>query len=147
MSGREQFEADWVRRNGVPINNRMRDDGRYGVLHIQAEWEEWQAARAQPAQAVPLLSVMEAIHIGAKHSTGLSHTREFTEDGFLACVAEIEQAVRSKLGAMVPMTRSELVKLSQEYADLENEEEAFRDGWRRAERHHGIVGKEGGNEN
>jgi hypothetical protein len=97
MIEREQFEADWsARHHGLPINNRMRDDGQYAIQAIQAAWETWQATRAQPAQAVPVLSVMEAIHIGAKHSTGLSHTREFTEDSFLACVAEIEQAVRAK---------------------------------------------------
>lgn len=93
--------------------------------------------------AVPLLSVMEAIHIGAKHSTGLSHTREFTEDGFLACVAEIEQAVRSKLGAMVPMTDQQISRLYAESWSTSSGA-AFHQAVRAAEKFHGIVDKEGG---
>lgn len=108
MSEREQFEA-WARRNKHDVSLFLANPEIYDCNYTQVLWEGWQASRAQPAttpetaQAVPLLSVMEAIRIGAKHSTGLNHTREFTEEGFLACVAEIEQAVRAKLGAGAPM--------------------------------------------
>lgn len=82
MSEREQFEA-WL---GTKPN---------GPAHDLA-WLAWEAsaARAQPAQAVPMTD------------------------------AQIEHALRSE-----PMA---------------DNEESFALGIRHAERHHGIVGKEGG---
>lgn len=92
--------------------------------------------RAQPAQAVPVLTLDEM----AKAFAAAGLDPDTPCEHHLEIARAIEQAVLAK---RVPMTRSELVKLSQEYADLENEEDAFRDGWRQAELHHGIVGKEG----
>lgn len=60
---------------------------------------------------------------------------------FIDFARAVEAAVLAK---RVPMTQSDLIRMSQDYADIEDEETAFRDGWRRAEIHHGIVGEKGG---
>lgn len=63
---------------------------------------------------------------------------------FVDFARAIESLVRSKLGAGVPMTPAELDKAMQAmFYPARNR--AFMDGVRAAERHHGIVGKEGGN--
>ena len=52
---RAAFEANWCERNHpVPLNSRLRDDGRYGDHLIQSEWEAWQASAAR-AQADSVL--------------------------------------------------------------------------------------------
>ena len=55
---RAAFEANWCERNHpVPLNSRLRDDGRYGDHLIQSEWEAWQASAARaPAESVPAVS-------------------------------------------------------------------------------------------
>ncbi len=83
------------------------------------------------AQAVPLLTDEEM---------RCCTQSPFTWDNYRA----IESLVRSKLGAGVPMTPAELDKAMQAmFYPARNR--AFMDGVRAAERHHGIVGKEGGN--
>ena len=51
---RATFEANWRARNPhIPLNSRLRDDGRYGDHLIQKEWEAWQARAARdPADSV-----------------------------------------------------------------------------------------------
>ena len=51
---RATFEANWRARNPhIPLNSRLRDDGRYGDHLIQKEWEAWQARAARaPADNV-----------------------------------------------------------------------------------------------
>ncbi len=45
---RATFEANWRARNPhMPLNSRLRDDGRYGDHLIQKEWEAWQARAAR----------------------------------------------------------------------------------------------------
>ena len=53
-TARAAFEANWCERNHpVPLNSRLRDDGRYGDHRIQSEWEAWQASAARaPAESV-----------------------------------------------------------------------------------------------
>ena len=52
---RDEFEAHWRRKYApLPMNTRMRDDGRYGDPTIQQEWEAWQAP-TPPAQADSVL--------------------------------------------------------------------------------------------
>lgn len=54
---RAEFELDWQRRHHpLPMNTRLRDDGRYGDHIIQGQFETWQAARsaARRAPAAPV---------------------------------------------------------------------------------------------
>lgn len=90
MTEREAFEA-WVTNNGHALHSE--NNGRYGNETVRNWWEGWQA-RAQPAQAVPLLTDEEI-------------QTAWVEHGLDECAAEdfaraIEQAVRAKLGVAVP---------------------------------------------
>lgn len=47
---REAFEQDWMRRHHpLPVNTRLRDDGRYGDHTIQGQFEAYQSGRASLA--------------------------------------------------------------------------------------------------
>ena len=67
--------------------------------------------------------------------------------GRLPFAHAIEQAVRAKLGAGVPMTPQDHAAALDEAVDDGSVDEvdvwAFINGIKAAERHHGIVGKEG----
>ena len=63
---RADFEAFWTKRHHpVPMNTRMRDDGRYGCNLINAEWEAWQAAIASRDARIAELEA--ALSIGFSH--------------------------------------------------------------------------------
>ena len=68
-TARAAFEANWCERNHpVPLNSRLRDDGRYGDHRIQSEWEAWQASAARaPVESVtaPAGGVVAYLDIGA----------------------------------------------------------------------------------
>lgn len=52
-------------------------------------------------------------------------------------------ATQAQAGA-VPLTRERLQEISLNYSDWEDECTGFRDGWRAAEKHHGIKGGQHG---
>lgn len=59
---RAEFEA-WAKSKGAPKDGwwiRQIDDGGYSCHAVDMAWEAWQAARAQPAQAVPWLPIETA---------------------------------------------------------------------------------------
>ena len=63
---RATFEANWRARNPhIPLNSRLRDDGRYGDHLIQKEWEAWQA-RARLAVMNRTTTIDAAIKQGEK---------------------------------------------------------------------------------
>lgn len=53
------------------------------------------------------------------------------------------QPTQAQAGA-VPLTRERLQEISLDYSDSEDECIGFRDGWRAAEKHHGIKGGQHG---
>lgn len=93
--------------------------------------------RAQPAQAVPMLTD-DAIRQIADACDDGQEDAEYT----LAFARRVEQAVRAKLGVAVPMTLKQIIHLTDEIP-LHEGGGWFVDVVRAAERFHGIVGKEG----
>jgi len=91
MSEREQFEA-WRKANPVDLDTTWWNPE-------SIAWHAWQAARAQPAQAVPLLTDAAIRQIADACDDG-QEDAEYT----LAFARAIEQAVRAKMGVAVPMT-------------------------------------------
>lgn len=95
--------------------------------------EAMHAARAQPAQAVPLLSDAQVLDLRSEHGWAKETIRA------------VEAAVRAKLGVAVPpLTSDEIdaVGYAEGYDDLYGI--GFYAGARWAEaRYHGIVGKDG----
>lgn len=102
VSLRDEFEAHWRRKYApLPMNTRMRDDGRYGDPTIQQEWEAWQAA-APPAQAAD--SVLEdaapQVAIDNPYSS-MTARHEAFEQGVLKTLAAFraKHAARKQGGA------------------------------------------------
>lgn len=90
MSEREQFEAWWAsHRQG-------------GSTEKPFAWLVWQAARAQPAQAVPLLTDAEVGEL--LDAARVPELPNGYEDLDMQIARAIEAAVRAKLGVAVPMT-------------------------------------------
>ena len=90
MTEREQFEA-WAKKAGWPhhfTSCSTKDPNAYS----QESWEVWQAVRAQPAQAVPLLTDDEVALIVADCSASAHRQDDFS------FARAIEQAVRDKMG-------------------------------------------------
>ena len=104
--------------------------------------EAWNR-RAQPAQAVPVLteSELRSILQGTNHMVKNAMHGAFWPELEEACRA-IEQAVRAKMGVAVPMTLKQIIHLTDEIP-LHEGGGWFVDVVRAAERFHGIVGKEG----
>ena len=154
---RESFEA-WGGDQGYPLR-RIHDeaDQPYLDLRTQGAWEAWQA-RAQLAQAVPLLSdeVIKAAALEAFDCTWDADDETLVNKyghgvylwRFVDFTRAIEQAVRAKMGVAVPMTpRDYAAALDSaiENDDIDGDVDmwTFIAGIKAAERHHGIVGKEG----
>ena len=99
--------------------------------------EAWNR-RVQPAQAVPVLSDEEIVYQTDEIPLG---------DGcFIKVARAVEQAVRAKMGAAVPMTDEQAKDIAQQEIrgpDALAMEASLIRVIRHAERHHGIVGKEG----
>ena len=98
MTEREAFEA-WAKKAGWPhhfTSCNTKDPNAYS----QESWEVWQAARAQPAQAVPVLTdeQIEALIVWEGDPNDPHYNR--VKHGHA-----IEQAVRAKMGVAVPMTK------------------------------------------
>lgn len=115
--------------------------------------EAWNR-RAQPAQAVPVLTDAEIDTAYEKARVDYQRSRfrvcgqQLTaSDSFDWWFARaIEQAVRAKMGVAVPMTREAVKSMMDDsgYANATPQERAdFISGIRHAEKFHGIVGKEG----
>ena len=97
------------------------------------------------AQAVPVLteSELRSILQGTNHMVKNAMHGAFWPELEEACRA-IEQAVRAKMGAAVPMTHMQIVTLWGHRSDGPSTPEIVSFA-RLVERHHGIVGKEDGN--
>mgnify|MGYP001461255838 CR=1 FL=1 len=95
------------------------------------------------AQAVPVLaeSELRSILQGTNHMVKNAMHGAFWPELEEACRA-IEQAVRAKMGAAVPMTHMQIVTLWGHRSDGPSTPEIVSFA-RLVERHHGIVGKEG----
>lgn len=107
MTEREQFEA-WAKVRYAKNPHfwlRQIDDGGYSCGMADSAWNAWQAARAQPAQAVPVLaeSELRSILQGTNHMIKNAMHGAFWPELEEACRA-VEQAVRAKMGVAVPMT-------------------------------------------
>lgn len=93
---------------------------------------------AQPAQAVPVLTDEEIQAAWVEHGLDDCAVEEFAR--------AIEQAVRAKMGVAVPMTDEQAKDIAQQETwgpDAIAMEALLIRVIRQAERHHGIVGKEG----
>lgn len=137
MTDREQFEA-WVKSKCpyIDINQKI------------AAWGAWQAARAQPA---PITS--ESGNQDTQGASGITSqagprltdedikrlSREVAVNKYQA--RAVERAVRANLGVAVPMTDEQADDILLSCMPLTNPHRLIR----AVERHHGIVGKEGGN--
>lgn len=106
MTEREAFEA-WMRDTHGPGVSLVRsDDGyistvphravRMAYASVQMLWEAWQA-RAQPAQAVPLLS---DAHIDQITRDQWGAHAQYLHAAYRAYARAIEAAVRAKLGVV-----------------------------------------------
>lgn len=143
MTEREQFEA-WAKVRYAKNPHfwlRQIDDGGYSCGMADSAWEAWQAARAQPAQAVPMLTD-DAIRQIADACDDGQEDAEYT----LAFARRVEQAVRAKMEVAVPMTREQAKDIAQQETwgpDALAMEALLIRVIRHAERHHGLVGKEG----
>ena len=96
--------------------------------------EAWNR-RAQPAQAVPVLTDAEI------HAADPIPQNRFDQER-VEFARRVEQAVRAKMGAAVPMTHMQIVTLWGHRSDGPSTPEIVSFA-RLVERHHGIVGKEG----
>lgn len=104
MTEREQFEA-WAKVRYAKNPHfwlRQIDDGGYSCGMADSAWNAWQVARAQPAQAVPVLaeSELRSILQGTNHMIKNAMHGAFWPELEEACRA-VEQAVRAKLGVAV----------------------------------------------
>ena len=105
MSEREQFEA-WASDNNEWPQCIERSGDSYKLMQTKLKWEAWQAARAQPAQAVPVLTDAEIDTAYEKARAdyqrsrfavrGQQLTAQDSPDWWFA--RAIEQAVRAKMG-------------------------------------------------
>lgn len=96
--------------------------------------EAWNR-RAQTAQAVPVLTDAEI------HAADPIPQNRFDQER-VEFARAVEAAVRAKMGVAVPMTLEQIIHLTDEIP-LHEGGGWFVDVVRAAERHHGIVGKEG----
>ena len=105
MSEREAFEA-WASDNNEWPQCIERSGDSYKLMQTKLKWEAWQAARAQPAQAVPVLTDAEIGDLlDAARVPELPHGYE---DVDLRIARAVEAAVRAKMGVAVPMREREL---------------------------------------
>lgn len=110
---------------------------------------------AQPAQAVPVLTEQEIVKcltasgcVGTIKMSYDSGPYEITRTSINAdrFARRVEQAVRAKMGVAVPMTDEQAKDIAQQETwgpDAIAMEALLIGVIRQAERHHGIVGKEG----
>lgn len=137
MTEREQFEAFVLQETGISLRANVEAM----TPGIGLAWRAWQAARAQPAQAVPVLTYEEIEAV-------LQQPIGDRKGNRLHIFAQaIEQAVRAKMGVAVPMTREQMKSLLTDhgYTNAPPQERAhFINGVRAGEHHHGIVGEKGG---
>ena len=149
MTEREQFEA-WAKVRYAKNPHfwlRQIDDGGYSCGMADSAWNAWQVARAQPAQAVPVLaeSELRSILQGTNHMIKNAMHGAFWPELEEACRA-VEQAVRAKLGVAVPMTDGQAldsISRAKGIGGVIRTDGQLFALVREVERHHGIVGKEG----
>lgn len=128
-------------RIGTPRQSCIVACGNCGARHESSDEGEdsgtsWNR-RAQTAQAVPLLSDAE-IEAAWYECDNYITQRAYFDAG----VHWAQKAVRAKLGAGVPMTDQQISRLYAESWSTSSAA-AFHQAVRAAERHHGIVDKEG----